>query len=184
MDDQSIASHETRVGMSRAMLQSGKIDAALAQLDAPRGDSDALLVSSAGAEAMVLAAAGKPEGALALTERANAVDVGGYLDHLEAWMARALAAAQLGDDERAREACETALAVADGTESPLDQALARLANAHVLDALGDPEAAEVRLEARARLDALGLPASGWETAFRLAATGGRELTPRDTTEVA
>jgi class 3 adenylate cyclase/tetratricopeptide (TPR) repeat protein len=183
-DDQSIASHETRVGMSRAMLQSGNVEGALAQLDAPRGDSDALLVASAGAEAMVLAAASKPERALALTERANGVDVGGYLDHLEAWMARSLAAAQLGDDERAREACATALAIADGTESPLDQALARLAHAHVLDALGDPEAADARVEARTRLDALGLAASGWETAFRLAATGGRELTPRDTTEVA
>jgi class 3 adenylate cyclase/tetratricopeptide (TPR) repeat protein len=183
-DDQSIASHETRVGMSRAMLQSGNVEGALAQLDAPRGDSDALLVASAGAEAMVLAAASKPERAPALTERANGVDVGGYLDHLEAWMARSLAAAQLGDDERAREACATALAIADGTESPLDQALARLAHAHVLDALGDPEAADARVEARTRLDALGLAASGWETAFRLAATGGRELTPRDTTEVA
>jgi class 3 adenylate cyclase/tetratricopeptide (TPR) repeat protein len=183
-DDQSIASHETRVGMSRAMLQSGNVEGALAQLDAPRGDSDALLVASAGAEAMVLAAASKPERALALTERANGADVGGYLDHLEAWMARSLAAAQLGDDERAREACATALAIADGTESPLDQALARLAHAHVLDALGDPEAADARVEARTRLDALGLAASGWETAFRLAATGGRELTPRDTTEVA
>jgi hypothetical protein len=53
-----------------------------------------------------------------------------------------------------------------------------------LDALHDPEAADVRADARARLDRLGLAATGWETAFRLAASGGRELTPRDTTEVA
>jgi hypothetical protein len=99
-------------------------------------------------------------------------------------MARGLACAQLGDVECAREACATALAIADGTESPLDQALARLAHAHVLDALHDPEAADVRADARARLDRLGLAATGWETAFRLAASGGRELTPRDTTEVA
>jgi class 3 adenylate cyclase/tetratricopeptide (TPR) repeat protein len=183
-DEESIATHETRVGVSRAMLQGGNVEGALAQLDAPRGDSDALLVASAGAEAMVLAAAGQPERAVTLTGHANAVSVGGYLDHLEAWMARALACAQLGDDECAREACATALAIADATESPLDQALARLAHAHVLDALHDPEAGDVRTDARARLDRLGLPATGWETAFRLAASGGRELTPRDTTEVA
>jgi tetratricopeptide (TPR) repeat protein len=183
-DDESLVTHETRVGMSRAMLQRGDVEGALARLDAPRGDSDALLVASAGAEAMVLAAAGQPERALALTERANAVPVGSYLDHLEAWMARGLAAAQLGDEERAREACATALALADGTESPLDQALARLAHAHALEVLRDPEADTARDEARARLDALGLAASGWETAFRLAGTGGREVTPRDTTSVA
>jgi class 3 adenylate cyclase/tetratricopeptide (TPR) repeat protein len=184
IDDESIATHETRVGMSRALLQSGNIEGALAQLDAPRGDTDALLVASAGAEALVLAAAGQPERAVALTDRANAVSVGSYLDHLEAWMARALAAAQIGDDARAREAAATALAIADGTESPLDQALARLAQAHVLEALDDPAAEALHAEARDRLDELGLHARGWETAFRLAATGGRERTPRDTTEVA
>jgi hypothetical protein len=166
------------------MLQLGDVGGALAHLDAPRGDSDMLLLASAGTEAMVLAAAGQPERAVALTDHANAVSVGGYLDHLQAWMARALACAQLEDDACAREACATALAIADGTESPLDQALARLAHTHVLEALGDPEAETVRTEARSRLDALGLAATGWETAFRLAATGGREFTPRDTTEVA
>lgn len=184
LDDESLVTHETRVGMSRAMLQRGDVEGALARLDAPRGDSDALLVASAGAEAMVLAAAGRPDRAIALTDRANAVPVGSYLDHLEAWMARALACAQLDDETCAREACATALAIADGTESPLDQALARLAHAYVLETLGDPEGEAVRTEARSRLDALGLAATGWETTFRLAATGGRELTPREPTEVA
>ena len=103
---------------------------------------------------------------------------------LRSRIARGLACAQLGDEACAREACATALALADGTESPLDQALARLAHSHALTALGDPEAEAAGAEARARLDALGLPATGWETAFRLAATGGREVSPRDTTEVA
>jgi class 3 adenylate cyclase/tetratricopeptide (TPR) repeat protein len=184
IDDESLVTHETRVGMSRAMLQSGDVGGALAQLDAPRGDSDMLLLASAGTEALVLAAAGQPERAVALTDHANAVSVGGYLDHLQAWMARALACAQLEDDACAREAGATVLALADETESPLDQALARLAQAHVLEVLGDSEAEAMRAEARARLDALGLAATGWETAFRLAATGGRELTPRDATSVA
>ena len=183
-DEQSIATHESRVGMSRALLQLGNVGGALAHLDTPRDDTDALLVASAGVEAMVLAAAGQPERAVALTDRANALPIGSYLDHLESWMARGLACAQLGEDACAREACATALAVADGTESPLDQALARLAHSHALTALDDPEAAAAGAEARARLDALGLPATGWETAFHLAATGGREVTPRDTTEVA
>ena len=133
---------------------------------------------------MVLAAAGQPERAVALTDRANAVGIGSYLDHLEAWIARGLACAQLGDEACAREACATALALADGTESPLDQALARLAHSHALAALDDPEAEAAGAEARARLDALGLPATGWETAFHLAATGGRERLSREPTEVA
>jgi tetratricopeptide (TPR) repeat protein len=179
-DEQSIGTQEQRVGMSRALLQGGNVQGALAQLDAPRDDTDALLVTSGGVEAMVLAAAGQPERAVALTDRTNAVGIGSYLDHLEAWMARGLACAQLGDDECAREACATALALADGTESPLDQALARLAHSHALAALDDPEAEAVAADARARLDALGLRAAGWETAFHLAATGGREVSPRDT----
>jgi hypothetical protein len=141
-------------------------------------------VASAGAEAMVLAAAAQPERAVALTDRANALPVGSYLDHLESWMARALACAQLGDEPCAREACATALALADGTESPLDQALARLCHSHALAALDDPEAETAGADARARLDALGLRARGWETAFHLAATGGRERSQRDTTGVA
>jgi class 3 adenylate cyclase/tetratricopeptide (TPR) repeat protein len=183
-DDESIANTESRVGMSRAQLQRGNVEGALAQLDVPRDDTDALLVASAGAEAMVLAAAGQPERAVALTDRANALPIGSYLDHLESWMARGLACAQMRDDACAREACATALALADGTESPLDQALARLAHSHALAVLDDPEAEVAGAEARARLGALGVPATGWETAFHLAATGGRELSPRDTTEVA
>ena len=183
-DEQSIGTQEQRVGMSRALLQCGNVQGALAQLDVPRDDTDALLVASGGVEAMVLAAAGQPDRAVALTDRTNEVGIGSYLDHLEAWMARGLACAQLGEDACAREACATALALADGTESPLDQALARLAHSHALAALDDPGAEAAASEARARLDALGLPATGWETAFHLAATGGREVTPRDTTEVA
>ena len=140
--------------MSRALLQRGDVQGALAHLDAPRDDTDALLVASAGAEALVLAAAGQPERAVALTDRANALPVGSYLDHLESWMARGLACAQLGDEACAREACATALALADGTESPLDQALARLAHAHVLAAIEDSEADDAgdlsrRVEVRA-----------------------------------
>ncbi|HMF83580.1 MAG TPA: adenylate/guanylate cyclase domain-containing protein [Acidimicrobiia bacterium] len=182
-DEGGIGNHEARVGMSRALLQRGNVAGALAHLDAPRDDTDALLVASAGAEAMVLAAAGQPDRAVALTDRANALPIGSYLDHLESWMARGLACAQLRDEACAREACATALAVADGTESPLDQALARLCHAHALAALADPEADDARADARARLDALGVRATGWETAFHLAATGGREVSPRDTSGV-
>jgi len=182
-DEQSIATQETRVGMSRALLQRGDVEGALSQLDIPRDDTDALLVASGGVEAMVLAAAGQPDRAIALTDRANALPIGSYLDHLESWMARGLACAQLGDDECAHEACATALALADGTESPLDQALARLAHSHALGALDDPEAEAAGAEARARLNALGLRAAGWETAFHLAATGGRERLSRERTEV-
>jgi class 3 adenylate cyclase/tetratricopeptide (TPR) repeat protein len=183
-DEQSIANTESRVGMSRALLQRADVEGALSQLDMPRDDTDALLVASAGVESLVLAAAGQPERAVALTDRANGLPVGSYLDHLESWMARGLACAQLGDEACAREACATALALADGTESPLDQALARLAHSHALSALDDPEAEAAGAEARARLDALDLPATGWETAFHLAATGGRERLSREPTEVA
>jgi class 3 adenylate cyclase/tetratricopeptide (TPR) repeat protein len=184
IDEQSLVSHEARVGMSRALLQRGNVEGAMAQLDSPRDDTDALVVASAGVEAMVLAAAGQPERAIALTDRANALPIGSYLDHLESWMARGLACAQLSDDACAREACATAMALADGTESPLDQALARLAHSYALGALDDPEAEAAGAEARARLDALGLRATGWETAFHLAATGGRERLSREPTEVA
>ena len=59
-DEQSIGTQEQRIGMSRALLQGGDVQGALAQLDALRDDIDALLVTSGGVEAMVLAAAGQP----------------------------------------------------------------------------------------------------------------------------
>ena len=63
-DEQSIATHESRVGMSRALLQLGNVGGALAHLDTPRDDTDALLVSSSGAT-KVPSRRGPPERAVA-----------------------------------------------------------------------------------------------------------------------
>ena len=171
-EPEGVGFQELRVGHARVLLQRGRPSEAMALLEAWAGSENAgFVAASGGVHALAFAGAGAVDRAVELTDRLAELDTGSYLDHLEAWIARALAFAQRGDEDAAREACEIVLGLADTTESILDQAIARLARAHVLEALGARDAASARAEARSRLDGLGIAASGWETAFRLAATG-------------
>jgi class 3 adenylate cyclase/tetratricopeptide (TPR) repeat protein len=163
---------ELRVGHARVLVQQGRPAEAMARIEDWAGSENAgFVAASGGIHALACAGAGATDRAIELTDRLVELDTGSYLDHLEAWIARALALAQRGDEDAAREACEMVLGLADTTESILDQAIARLARAHVLDALGAHDAGSARAEARSRLDALGITAAGWDLAFRVAATG-------------
>ncbi len=171
-EPEGVGFQELRVGRARVFIQQGRARDAIGELEAWAGSENAAFVAaSGGVHALALAGAGAVDRAIELTDRLVELDTGSYLDHLEAWIARALAFAQRVDHEDARNACEVVVGLADTTESVLDQAIARLAQAHVLEALEAPEARSARTEARSRLEALGIAASGWETAFRLAATG-------------
>jgi len=171
-EPEGVGFQELRVGRARSLVQRGRPEEALVELEAWAGSENAAFVAaSGGVHALALAGAGAVDRAIELTERLIELDTGSYLDHLEAWIARALALALREEEQPAREACEIVLGLADTTESLLDQALARLTKAHVLESLGAEDAPSARAEARSRLDALGISAAGWEIAYRLAATG-------------
>ena len=54
------------------------------------------------------------------------------------------------------------------TDAPLEHAIAAHVRAHVLEAIGAPDAAAARADANRQLDALDITGSGWSTIFRLA----------------
>ncbi len=99
-------------------------------------------------------------------------DVGlAYLDRVHGGIALGAALARKREPVPAIAAVDAAVEVADETESVLDQAVARLCRAVILEVLEDDAAGAARAEATTQLAALGIDAAGWERAVRLAATG-------------
>ena len=84
-------------------------------------------------------------------------------------IARGFASVQLGRPEEGEEAFCAALSNVDATGDRTQQAIARLARARALEAVGRREASVALDEARAALGRIGITAAGWDTAFRAAA---------------
>jgi hypothetical protein len=113
---------------------------------------------------------GHPADALDTAASINDLAAGTYLDHAVGATAEGFAFFQLQQRPEGERAFAKALALVDATGDRLSQAVYRLAYGHALDSLGDESAAEVLADARARLQAMGAPASGWDTAYALAAS--------------
>ncbi len=158
-----------------ALLQSGDAEAACEAFEEVRavwGEQPNAFISATAA--LVRAAAGhraEAEEAMRSLDEAPGTT---YLDRVTALLAAGCAAAADGEESVARTRLDEALAIADGTEDRLTQAVARLARARALEALGTTDAADALGDARARLASIGLPATGWDTAYALAAG----VTPR------
>ncbi len=161
---------ESRVSSGLAYLQTAKVDEALVLIE----DAAALSPTSPyalSAFALVTAAIGKPDEAIAAADSVDCSPGASYLDRVTAGAARVLALAQKGDAMATQHAQIEAEAFVDATDDVLARRLTRLAGAEALAALGDSGADELRSATQAELVALGAPAVGWETAFRLAALG-------------
>ena len=65
----------------------------------------------------------------------------------------------------ARAVIEAAYEIATATDAPLEHAIAALARAKALAALGADDAADATADAALQLDALGLTADGWSQIF-------------------
>ncbi|HUF83752.1 MAG TPA: adenylate/guanylate cyclase domain-containing protein, partial [Acidimicrobiia bacterium] len=156
-----------------AMLQAGKAREAASALEAVHATLTEQGPGAAAGAALALAydACGRAEEALKLCD-GLAEQAVTYLDHLQVAVARAFALVQLGDLPGAEQSFWRAMEIADRTDSRLDQAIARLARARAWEEMGRADADEAAREAAARLEGLGFEASGWDTAFRLAASGG------------
>ena len=174
-----ISAEEQQMAGALLMLQRGDVQSARPALERAyqEASSDAAEGAAGGILAMARAADGDAESALSLTTGLVELEVGSYLDRLQAWMARAFAAAQLDRPSEASAAADRAVELADATESPLDHALARLARAVVAERSGLADANRMRNDADERMERLGVTASGWVTAFRLAAHGADAPAP-------
>ena len=155
-------------------LQLGDVGAAL-QLAEPAltvsgvKDTKGAYADAASVAALVYAAAGRPDDALAFAQKVEELDGGTYADRVTALTAAGLAHAQHGRLEDAATAFERAETILAGTGDRLRQALLPLARAHALEAVDAAVADRALTAARAQLEALGAKAPGWDMAFRLAA---------------
>jgi class 3 adenylate cyclase/tetratricopeptide (TPR) repeat protein len=160
---------DAKVGLSLGLLQVGDIDEARAVLESV-DDQRAGHGYLASAEALVLAADGRPDDAAAVAAGVGMSPGSSYLDRQTATAALGLAAVQRGDEAEARRILTAGIMGADATDDRVARALARLALAVGLEALGADDAGLARKDADEQLDALGLDgANGWSVAYALAA---------------
>ena len=161
---------EWMVSSGLAFLQTAKVDEALTLLEraAELSPTSPYALS---AYALASAAIGEPANAIAFADAAESFAGASYLDRCTAGAARVLAHAQLGDEPATRRALDAAIEFIDGTDDQLARRITRLAGAEALGCFGDESASGLRTTTQAELIALGAPADGWSTAFRLAALG-------------
>jgi class 3 adenylate cyclase/tetratricopeptide (TPR) repeat protein len=158
---------QTMLGL--ALLQSGKVDEALAELDDAwsklTGSGEGPSANVRSARAIALVAAGRTAEARALAD--DGVDTGTYLDRQWSELAGAFALLQAGDPG-AIAAFDAALEHVDATEARLDQATVRVARVQAMKALDAPGADEAEADAQRALAALGHDPVGWARVFTLA----------------
>lgn len=161
---------DQRLAAGVAQLQAGAVDDAIATLEHGLRAATQSGVSAPLAAALGLAyvAAGRVGEALELyEERADRAIT--YLDGIQFALLRAFASVRKGDAEEARIAVDEAVAIADATQSRLEQGITRLARAAVLTRTGTGDAAAARDDADRRLHEIGIDAVGWRRLFALLA---------------
>jgi class 3 adenylate cyclase/tetratricopeptide (TPR) repeat protein len=152
-----------------ALVQLGRVDEGLPILERvyERSDDDGPAMAFGSRLALAYAAAQRPDDALDVVLALHSRAGGTYSDRIFALWAESLARAQRGDGD-ARASIDAAHAIAITTDAPLEHAIAALARAYVLSALGDDDAAAVRDDATRQLTALGIDAHGWSCLFERA----------------
>jgi class 3 adenylate cyclase/predicted ATPase len=169
-DSASPGGNESTVNRAVALAMTGRaLDAIPILQSAARQVSD---VGPAGnvlsAYALVLAAGGNTDEARVQSAAVAALDGGSYFDHTIAALADACAAAAQRDKVGALDALDRADERVSVTDDELGKAIAQLARARVLQAVGADNADEVLGVARAALTELSVGGEGWDTVFRLA----------------
>jgi class 3 adenylate cyclase/tetratricopeptide (TPR) repeat protein len=162
---------EVRMMLGLALLQAGRTDEALVELEGSRAqviDLDTGPGAAArSALALALAAAGESERARELAQQG--AGKGTYLDQQGCAIGGAFALLQLGDPG-AVDAFDALLAAVDETDARLDQAIVRLARARAWAVLGRDDAEAVESDAQCSTASLGRDLAGWDRVFTLAAT--------------
>ena len=160
--------HERRMVLALALVQAGRVDEAIAELEglpeslAGKGPATAHRAGLA----LAYAAAGRAADARELADAGDGQ--GTYLDQLQCLLAGAFASLQTGDPDAAQR-FDAALAFADASDARLDQVVVRVAHAHAWTALGRADASDAaRRRRHAPLGTRALDAR-LGRAFRLAA---------------
>ncbi|HET6793689.1 MAG TPA: AAA family ATPase, partial [Acidimicrobiales bacterium] len=170
---EGFAASEAGTAWGTALLQAGRAEQALAELE------QAPLSSGKGAEpgglstlALAQVACGRIEQALASAERALTADPPAtYRDRALAEVARGFAFLRSGRGTEAERSFGAAADLVRGTGDVVTQAVVALARARALELRGDPEASVAVQGALAWLADAGVHEDGWDTVFRLTAGG-------------
>jgi class 3 adenylate cyclase/tetratricopeptide (TPR) repeat protein len=170
-DSMDVGNVDRALAYGNALMQHGRVDEALSWLEPPWAiaNDDGPRAALGGLLAIVYAAAGRAPDALTVAETAEKIQGGTYSDRLWRRWGEGFALLQLGDVERGLAAIDDADAIAAETDSKIDQAIASLARAVALGAVGHGHAAAADVDARQRLEALGVTGYGWERVFAIAA---------------
>jgi class 3 adenylate cyclase/tetratricopeptide (TPR) repeat protein len=169
-----IGTVDREVTRGLAMLQSGRIDEGVIQLEdikALVGDDAGGVTYADSSLALGLAAHGRDDEAFELAERVLESDRGTYLDRRTAAIAMALIDARRGDTSAFTAVIEQALSEIDATDSRMSQAVVRMARAVGAQVLGLAEAEAHGDEATVALAELGVDGGGWSTLFGAVAHG-------------
>jgi len=173
-EPETIGHGDALVAESLALLQAGRIEAAVERL-LPYIESDPVSPSPYGQSvlALALAAAGHDEDVLELVVQVDAAPRATYLDKFNARLAELLVLARRGDRDDALKAYEDLCAHTDAVDDPVAQAIVRLGAAVAFGAQGWVAADAARIAADRRLEVLDIRAEGWRTVFSTAMTAPR-----------
>jgi tetratricopeptide (TPR) repeat protein len=116
--------------------------------------------------ALAYAADRRPGDTCAVLDDLRVRTGGTYSDRMIALWAESIVQAQTGDGDP-RASVDAAHAIATATDARLEHAIAALARARVLEALGDADAAAVASDADQQLASLGITGEGWRAVFDL-----------------
>lgn len=170
--DRGLGAVDRVVAEGLAHAQEGRLEQALAVLaPAARGDGRGGNPFARSAHGLVLAAAGRSEVAAVEARAVEADPAASYSDRAFSRIGSALGRAAAGDEGSLEELGDV-VAEVDATGDVLTGAVARLAEATALEALGLPSAGLAVATTDRELDALGVELAGWRALFRLAVGAG------------
>jgi tetratricopeptide (TPR) repeat protein len=173
-DVNELGAADTASAIGLARLQLGDVDGAIEALagpyDAATDDGPRLAVGCR--LALAYAVSHRCDDARKVLEEMNERSGGTYSDRMIALWAESLVHVQTGSGD-GRGSVDAAHAIATATDARLEHAIAALARACVLEALGDDDATEVRDDAERQLLSLGITGTGWRRVFALALEGVR-----------
>jgi ATP/maltotriose-dependent transcriptional regulator MalT len=169
-DSLDVGNVDRAIAYGNALMQHGRVDEALSWLEPgwAIAEDDGPRAAIGGLLSIVYAASRRPSDALAVAEATEQVQGGTYSDRLWRRWGEGFARLQLGDVDQGLAAIDDADAIAAETDSKVDQAIASLARAIALGSVGHGHAAAADVDARQRLDALGVTGYGWERVFTTA----------------
>ena len=173
-NENELGAADTAAAIGLARLQLGDVDGAIEALEGPyeiaTDDGPKLAVGCR--LALAYAVAHRCDDARKVLGEMNERSGGTYSDRMIALWAESLVHVQTGSGD-GRGSVDAAHAIATATDARLEHAIAALARACVLEALGDEEAPETRDDAERQLLSLGVTGTGWRRVFELALEGVR-----------